>query len=45
MTVVKVRVKQTGRIIRVKEWNNGYTDALGGFYARAEVQFLESEKL
>jgi hypothetical protein len=45
MTVVKVRVKETGQVIRVKEWNNGYTDARGDFYARADVQFLESEKL
>ena len=45
MTVVKVRVKKTGQIIRVKEWNNGYTDARGDFYARSEVKFLESERL
>lgn len=45
MTVVKVRIKQTGQVVRVKEWENGYTDACGNFYARADVEFLESEKL
>lgn len=45
MTVVKVRVKKTGQVISVKEWENGYTDACGNFYERADVQFLESEKL
>lgn len=45
MTVVKVRVKKTGQVICVKEWENGYTDACGNFYARAEVEYLELEKL
>ncbi len=45
MTVVKVRVNKTGKIICVKEWQHGYTDAFGNFYARSEVKFLESEKL
>lgn len=45
MVAVKVRVKKTGKIIWVKEWPDGYTDARGDFYARSEVKFLESERL